>query len=69
MKKMLRYKKKKMNDVNTILKNNLLTTKEASNISKISEKQLIRMVKNKKLHCFYIGKVYRFNIKDILTLL
>lgn len=57
-----------MDDVNNILKNNLLTTKDVSNISKLSEKKIIRLVKNKKLHCFIIGKHYRFLLKDILTL-
>lgn len=58
-----------MNDVNSIFKNNLLTTQEASNILKISEKQLIRLVHTNKIHCFHIDKLYRFNIKDILELL
>lgn len=57
-----------MDDVNNILKNNLLTTKDVSNISKISEKKIIRLVKKGKLHCFLINKTYRFLLKDILEI-
>ena len=57
-----------MKDVKNILKNNLLTTKETSNILKINEKKLIRLVKNGKIHCFHIGKTYRFCISDILNI-